>query len=31
MSEVDFLSPYEVEYMVRDLKNIDIREYGSSE
>jgi len=31
MSESEYLSPYEVEHLVRDLKNIDIREYGSSE
>jgi hypothetical protein len=31
MSEVDYLSPYEVEHMVRDIKNIDIKEFGSSE
>lgn len=30
MSE-DYLSPYEVEFMARDLKQIDIKEFGSSE
>lgn len=28
---VDYLSPFEVECMVRDLKQIDVREFGSSE
>ena len=30
MSE-DYLSPYEVEHMVRDVKQIEIKEFGSSE
>lgn len=25
----DFLSPYEAEHLIRNLKEIDIREYGS--
>jgi hypothetical protein len=27
----EYLTPYETEYLVRDIKQIDIREYGSSE
>jgi hypothetical protein len=25
----DFLSPYEAEHLIQDLKEIDIKEYGS--
>lgn len=25
----DFLSPYEAEHLIRELKDIDIQEYGS--
>ena len=25
----EFLSPYEAEYLVQDLKEIDLKEYGS--
>jgi hypothetical protein len=28
---VDYLSPYETECLVRELKQIDIKEFGSSE
>jgi hypothetical protein len=27
----DYLTPYEVEHMVREVKDIDIRDFGSSE
>jgi hypothetical protein len=29
--QTDYLSPYEAEALVKELKQIDIREYGSSE
>ena len=27
----DFISPYEAEHLVKELKEIDIREYGSKQ
>ena len=27
--QTDFISPYEAEHMIKDLKEIDLREYGS--
>jgi len=27
--QTDFISPYEAEHLIKDLKEIDLREYGS--